>query len=752
MTHQTPMSNAVGNEKKKTVVAFATAWGPRHGGINALNASFLEALAEVALGADVLCVVPRATPEQLSDALSRGVELVIPSEANSGILSAETLASVHRRLRERPGYPDSFFWVGHDLITGQSATTLKECAGGGSAIVIVHSSYDDYAAVKHLDAHQATEKHRRQKKLFEVADILFAIGPLIEARLRDQLPTRPVNMLVPGLSIVNPARATSRLSAIAFGRLDLENDRIKQGRLAAVAFGRAIAHVKRTPGLGDSIFDNATLKLLGLEDDAKVRETILGAVEKEARRALDIRLLPYIEDRDVFLQEFEGVNLSLFLSWHEGFGLSAWEAIGAGIPLIISQTTGVFKLLKEIGGLATGCVTQVDVRGSYGLESNKNFRPEDVRTVRDAIIGVGTDITARLKDADNLRRFLHQQEGLTWTSMARKFADALNIETIPSPTAVASLPTEIAEQVDRMLRDFDLGSFTRSLNAAKILLDTGRYDSALVELRALVLDGAPELACAEYNLLRGEVHLRLNEYAFARDFAQRAIDYLEKAKNWGLLLRGKGVLNTLSRDLGQYGEAVEIAESMLRLAQDHAPSHLAGIHRKLARSLALDRQWRRAVQEAEIAVRVAQQDQNIDEQAKAHLACGEAHRHGFVQPSAVDEYKAAISLAATHGDWDCFLWAALGLGDSYTLMNAQSDSRDVLGQVERLLAQPGRRFPIETLHFKLSIAVLDFMDGKIDLGAFEPILDGYARLGVNWPSGYVAELRSARRATEPKRM
>jgi len=63
-------------------------------------------------------------------------------------------------------------------------------------------------------------------------------------------------------------------------------------------------------------------------------------------------------------------------SWHEGFGLVAWEAIAAGIPLILGKNSGVYRyLLENYPGAETGYVYAVDLRG---LGQRPFFRGEDL--------------------------------------------------------------------------------------------------------------------------------------------------------------------------------------------------------------------------------------------------------------------------------------------------------------------------------------------------------------------------------------
>jgi len=114
------------------------------------------------------------------------------------------------------------------------------------------------------------------------------------------------------------------------------------------------------------------------------------------------------------------------LSWHEGFGLAAWESIGAGIPLILSQNSGVYELLNDHGGMARGCVKSIEVLGSSsGAEP---FQECDLQAATTAVLDIARDIKAAIRDADNLRNFL-KEVGYTWESAALKFVHAVGQES-----------------------------------------------------------------------------------------------------------------------------------------------------------------------------------------------------------------------------------------------------------------------------------------------------------------------------------
>ena len=62
---------------RKTLVALATAWGPKHGGINSFNYDFVKALGVAFHDAvAVYCVVPNATDDEIQDARNAFVTLV----------------------------------------------------------------------------------------------------------------------------------------------------------------------------------------------------------------------------------------------------------------------------------------------------------------------------------------------------------------------------------------------------------------------------------------------------------------------------------------------------------------------------------------------------------------------------------------------------------------------------------------------------------------------------------------------------
>ncbi len=108
----------------------------------------------------------------------------------------------------------------------------------------------------------------------------------------------------------------------------------------------------------------------------------------------------------------------MMLSWHEGFGLAAWEAIAAGVPLIISKHSGVYKLLEEKHpGCEKGFIYPVDVRGT---NTDPYFRQEDLESVAVAIREIAHQPEKARQKAGTLRGLLLNE--YSWAACAEQAA------------------------------------------------------------------------------------------------------------------------------------------------------------------------------------------------------------------------------------------------------------------------------------------------------------------------------------------
>ena len=108
-------------------------------------------------------------------------------------------------------------------------------------------------------------------------------------------------MLVPGFAPVCARRrpASHRLSLITFGRMDRENDRIKQGALAVAGFASAVRYAGANRRSPEKLKENPQMRVIGIDLPGSDEERALAAlVSSKAGREVNLIALPLDEDRD----------------------------------------------------------------------------------------------------------------------------------------------------------------------------------------------------------------------------------------------------------------------------------------------------------------------------------------------------------------------------------------------------------------------------------------------------------------------
>jgi glycosyltransferase involved in cell wall biosynthesis/tetratricopeptide (TPR) repeat protein len=440
---------------ERALVAFATGWGSEFGGINVFNSEFLQYLAFATQGhVQVVCIVPAATTQKIEHARKQGVTLIPlpyrPADAKLDSSHAQPVVDQLENLDLLRSVRD-LVWLGHDRITGAIALGAKVLAGGRVAM-IHHMSYTHYEAYAE-SASSAYEKSEQQRILFEKADVLFAIGPLLRDALADLLPGRKINTLIPGLDELPVRPSPHTFTGFMSGRLTPDAAKIKQSHLGVAAFANAHGRTYTDAGLPDALRKQPRLILRGADMESEA--PLSGQpedndwrrfAESYAHRVVNVQALPYTNERSALLDELSRATVALMPSWHEGFGLVGWEAVAAGVPLILSQNSGLYQLLREHrNGAWLNWVFAVDVRGRV---DEPYFHTEDLRVVSDRLLEIAKNPAAAREKAASLR------EGASTDFPWRKCADAAlvglkwfipepGIPVISAPTA-QSLPHTVA--------------------------------------------------------------------------------------------------------------------------------------------------------------------------------------------------------------------------------------------------------------------------------------------------------------------
>jgi tetratricopeptide (TPR) repeat protein len=414
------------------VLLLATAWGPRHGGINAFNHDFAIGLKDIlADDGTVYCAVLRPTREDQEAAGDRGVTLIdLDRDPSSSRYDPAWALEIRDKLRQKHGDPRIDWWVGHDLISTEAALRGREAAEYGGVAAIKHTSHFDYKSRQYGSGSRAIGPFDEQVELFNKVDRHFGVGPLLTAKMQDQLNAHDAFMLVPGFPDEFAGRPPKAgLVLTTFGRMDRLSDRVKQGSLAVAGLARACRDARQvadTQGQRSSLSGNPSIQVIGIKEGANEQEKALRGVADERCPGLNVIPMPFDEDRQAVLNRVRRSNIALMLSTHEGFGLTGWEAVAAGTPLIVGEDSGLFQLISAPGGEEDkGRVFAIRIEGTIEADADPPFTKVDEERAALAIAQVANNLADWQAKAATLRTSLLQRYGCTWQDTAKTFLDAL---------------------------------------------------------------------------------------------------------------------------------------------------------------------------------------------------------------------------------------------------------------------------------------------------------------------------------------
>lgn len=430
------------------IVLIATAWGSGEGGINAFNFSLAIALAKVGHRTiQVYCALPRPTEADIVSATNFGVELISVSSTVEGRPIEECGDEVIAWLKSK-GLEPPDLWIGHDLITGFAA--VFGARRSGRVALIHHMTYLQYQNVGGGEGRRTLENHGLQRALFSTdGAIVFGVGPLLAANAMT-LGSANACELVPGF----PAPFTKNLSdprslrMIVAGRFDDDSEPLKQSRLAVASLARAV----QKAGKYLVPLSNPTMVVFGL-NDKRIEEAELENLARDlAGRRINVVPGPFDTTPGRLIGEMTSSNLAIMPSFHEGFGLVGWEAIGCEVPLILGRETGLFRFIDELfGGEGIGCLNAQDIRGGGDMVEH------DVEALSDAIIGVARDLAHARRDAATLRSRLTMEKGCTWLDTALSLLREVSSKGVQVPLAAVSVEPSsfdpaIGKRVDMKFR------------------------------------------------------------------------------------------------------------------------------------------------------------------------------------------------------------------------------------------------------------------------------------------------------------
>lgn len=393
------------------ILSVATEWNSANGGVSTLNRELCIALA--ALGHDVRCVVWDATDQERSAAEALGV-ILIRSPSGVGVPEAQRLLLMRKR------HLDGFIAdvvLGHDHVTGPAALQLALDLPA-TYIHMLHTVPEEAEGLKGRSAGpgrallRGDDKANDQVALSRAAQAVIAIGPKIHSAiaLRLSRESRVVEM-TPGLNVEllkhepDASRLPRSYGLMSARMLDAD---LKGTRLACQCFKKAGLDNPWPTG------SRPHLVLRGFTKDVAMEE-FTNAVGPFDEFNEWVQPRAYTEDVSEVQAEIQMASVVLMPSRVEGFGLAGFEAIAAGVPVVISMESGLAEYLSR--AVANG---DLDTATFQACVADVVGNPQTIMEDWAAKVGsVLMDRPAAFRRAATLRAALKSK--LSWRAAAESF-------------------------------------------------------------------------------------------------------------------------------------------------------------------------------------------------------------------------------------------------------------------------------------------------------------------------------------------
>ena len=230
--------------------------------------------------------------------------------------------------------------IGHDQKVGPPAQVIgknRKCTW----VHVVHTASEELAMYKEGEQaiSKGEEKQEIEVDLCKKADLVVAIRPkLAEAWSAYLRPAIKVVEFTPGVfkefeDLKQGEDDLGNFRVLVFGRGDTEDFKLKGYDIAA----RAIAERQ------DKTYH---LIFVGARDGEKkgVRNDLL----KHGIDESQLRVRGFRNDREKLSELFCEADLAIMPSRTEGFGLTALEALSAGLPVLVSSNSGFGEALENV--------------------------------------------------------------------------------------------------------------------------------------------------------------------------------------------------------------------------------------------------------------------------------------------------------------------------------------------------------------------------------------------------------------------
>ena len=321
------------------VTLLSSEWKSTKGGLSTINRVLASQLAKHP-GVEVSVYLPQCSKEDKQVAASQYSVKLIEAEPMVAFDPVEWLSCL-------PKDHAVDCVMGHGTVLGRQVQVIKREHPHCKWIQVVHTDPEELGMYKEYEnaISKGEKKHQAEVDLCKLADKVVAVGPkLAEAYSRHLRPfgkERDVLNLTPStfseFSDKEQARdELSSFSVLVFGRGDYEDFKLKGYDIAF----KAIAE------LNDKTYE---LMFVGATkgEEEQVADRLFQQAEQGIHRS-QLRVRPFIESREELAELFCEVDLAIMPSRTEGFGLAGLEALSAGLPVLVSENSGLGEALKNV--------------------------------------------------------------------------------------------------------------------------------------------------------------------------------------------------------------------------------------------------------------------------------------------------------------------------------------------------------------------------------------------------------------------
>ena len=412
---------------KVQVTILASEWRSSKRGLSTINRELAIQLAKCP-EVEITFFLPKCSQEDKKLALQHNIK-IIKASRQPGFEELDWLSFPPEHLQID-------VIVGHGVKLGKQAQIIKKLKNC-KWIQVVLTVPEELGMFKNYFSpiSKGEEKHKTEVELCEMADLVVEIGPKLSEALHWYLrgygKDKSVVNLTPGVfeefvSVIQDIGERKRPSVLVFGLGDAEDFELKGFDIA----GKAVAALH-----------NTRLVFVGAPD--REHEEIVERLLRCGVPASRLRVRGFIDDRESLKRLFQEVDLVVVPSRTEGFGLAGLEALSAGLPVLVSHSSGFGKALCSVPFGSSFVVDSEDPTDWTAAITNvwakdRISRLEEVKTLRNSY-------GKKFNWAKQIRDVLHKM--FSWThGMNVKlslFSSCFNSSTMTMPTDNDNLSDDI---------------------------------------------------------------------------------------------------------------------------------------------------------------------------------------------------------------------------------------------------------------------------------------------------------------------